>query len=105
MENRKHTQEYSLSSLGIKLSVDQDELVTNFFSSYYDKELDLNSAMALDLYRAINCYRYYHDVDLFVEINPEAADHRDDIESLWEEFDKLSSSELAEIALKALEEV
>lgn len=106
MKNKKDfNSDYSLSSLGIQLSVDQDQLLNRFFKTYYEKDMDLNQAMALDLYRAINCYRYYRNVDMFIELNPEATEHREEIESLWLEFHKLSDNELAEIALKALEEI
>lgn len=85
--------------------INQDYLLNNFFGTYIDKRLDVNQAMALDLYRAINCYRHCGDVDEFVELNPEAIEHKDEVELLWNEFDRLSLGELADIAIKALEEV
>lgn len=84
---------------------EHDELLRLFFDKYLAQDINLEQAMAIDLYRAINCYRYYNDVDLLVEANPEACEHREEILALWEEFDRLSAQELAEISIKALQEV
>ncbi len=61
--------------------------------------------MALDLYRAITCYRYYDSLQEFLDTNPELAEHSEDIVELWTEFDTLTSQELAEISLKLLEDL
>lgn len=89
----------------ISVEVDQDTLLNKFFGDYYEMELTLHQGMALDLYRAINCYRYYDDVNAFILENPDIASHEGEIVQLWEEFDQLTAPELAEIAIKALQEV
>lgn len=84
---------------------EHDQMLSAFFNKYLNKDITLHQAMAIDLYRAINCYRYYHDVEALIEANPEAEAHRSEVVSLWEEFDRLSAKELSEIAIKALQEV
>ncbi len=84
---------------------EQMVLVTRFFESCTKKATGLYASMALDLYRAITCYRYYDSLQEFLDTNPELDEHKQDIVELWTEFDTLSSQELAEISLKLLEDL
>jgi hypothetical protein len=61
--------------------------------------------MVVDLYRAITCFRMYDSLDEFMAINPELEDCRLDIEELWKEFSRLSTEELADVALELLREI
>lgn len=81
----------------------QVELVAKFFNSYTEESG--MQGMLVDLYRAITCYRMYDSLEEFMQINPEMAEARSDIKELWSEFDKLSSQELAEVALELLEDM
>lgn len=84
----------------------QVELVTSFFSKFADdRELGYYKSMVVDLYRAITCYRMYDNLDEFLSINPELKDAREDVIELWQEFDKLSEPELAEVALELLQDI
>ena len=84
----------------------QVELVTNFFSHFTDdKELGYYKSMIVDLYRAITCYRMYDSLEEFMAINPELKDCREDIVELWQEFDRLSDEELADVALELLQDI
>ncbi len=84
----------------------QVELVTSFFSHFTDdKELGYYKSMIIDLYRAITCYRMYDSLEEFMAINPELKDCREDIVELWQEFDKLSDEELADVALELLQDI
>ncbi len=84
----------------------QVELVTNFFSHFTDdKELGYYKSMIVDLYRAITCYRMYDNLDEFMAINPELKDCKEDIIELWQEFDKLTDEELADVALELLQDI
>lgn len=84
----------------------QVELVTNFFSHFTDdKELGYYKSMIVDLYRAITCYRMYDSLDEFMAINPELKDCKEDIIELWQEFDKLTDEELADVALELLQDI
>ena len=83
----------------------QVQLVTRFFSDQSMQDLGTYQSMALDLYRAITCYRLYDSKDVFIAANPELMNCKQDIDELWREFDKLSSPELAEIAIKLLEDI
>ena len=92
----------------IKLDVDtQVELVTSFFNHFNEPEVeeDFFRSMLVDLYRAITCYRMYNSLEEFMRINPELEECRADIKELWSEFDKLSSEELAEVALELLKDI
>jgi|GEM_PF-1548225 len=80
-------------------------LVTRFFEAASRRDNGLYASMALDLYRAITCYRYYDSLQEFLDTNPELDEHKQDIVELWQEFDTLSSQELAEISLKLLEDL
>lgn len=96
------------SKKNIKLDVDtQVELVTCFFDHYDEEEMeeDFYKSMLVDLYRAITCYRMYNSLEEFMKINPELKDCSADIKDLWSEFDKLSSEELAEVALELLKDI
>lgn len=84
---------------------DQMQLVSQFFDSFSGEELGLYKSMALDLYRAIICYRYYDSIEEFLDTNPELEEHKNEILELWKEFDNLSFQELAEISLKLLEDL
>jgi hypothetical protein len=91
-----------------KVDIDtQVELVTCFFNHFREGEVeeDFFKSMLVDLYRAITCYRMYNSLDEFMRINPELEDCRSDIRELWAEFDKLSSQELAEVALELLKDI
>lgn len=84
---------------------DQVSLVTQFFKFKTDNHNDFYKSMITDLYRAITCYRMYDSVNEFLAINPELNDCKADIEALWFEFDRLSDSELAEVALELLTDI
>ncbi len=90
---------------GKNAASEQMLLVTRFFESNSRKDNGLYASMALDLYRAITCYRYYDSLQEFLDTNPELDEHKQDIVELWQEFDTLSSQELAEISLKLLEDL
>ena len=95
-----------LPEVNIGYFADQDKLFNLFFTSNYNKELGREEIMALDLYRAINCYRYYkEDLDTFFFDHPEALNQKKDVITLWMEFDKLDANELAEIAIKAIQDI
>ncbi|MEY3370132.1 MAG: hypothetical protein RLZZ361_802 [Cyanobacteriota bacterium] len=84
----------------------QVELVTTFFGFFStDNSKDFYKSMVVDLYRAITCFRMYDSLDEFMAINPELEDCKRDIEELWKEFARLSSQELAEVALELLREI
>jgi hypothetical protein len=96
------------NSKSTKLDVDtQVELVTSFFNHFSEAEVeeDFFKSMLVDLYRAITCYRMYNSLEEFMRINPELEDCKADIKELWSEFDKLSSEELAEVALELLKDI
>ena len=94
---------------GIKIDIDtQVELVTCFFNKFSEGaevEEDFFKSMLVDLYRAITCYRMYNSLEEVMRINPELEECRSDIKELWSEFDKLSSEELAEVALELLKDI
>tara|TARA_B100001989_G_C24452219_1_gene419613 strand:+ start:326 stop:640 length:315 start_codon:yes stop_codon:yes gene_type:complete len=93
---------------GTKTGIDtQVELVTCFFDHHTGAELakDFYKSMLVDLYRAITCYRMYNSLEEFMRINPELAECRSDIKELWAEFERLSSAELAEVALELLKDI
>ncbi len=92
-------------NIGKVAASQQMQLVTRFFESCTSRDKGLYASMALDLYRAITCYRYYDSLGEFLSTNPELSEHTKDIVELWTEFDSLSSQELAEIALKLLEDL
>lgn len=84
----------------------QVELVTTFFSNFInDQEIGYYKSMVVDLYRAITCYRMYDNLNEFLAMNPELTDCKSDIVELWYEFDKLSETELAEVALELLQDI
>lgn len=80
-------------------------LMSNFFNHQANRELELYQNLALDLYRAITCYRLYGTTTNFFHHNPELADYREDVEDLWNEFSGLDESELASVAIKLLEDI
>lgn len=90
-----------------KVNIDaQVELVTSFFNHHTDiDEKDFYRSMLVDLYRAITCYRMYNSLEEFMRINPELEGCHKDIRELWSEFDRLSSAELAEVALELLRDI
>jgi hypothetical protein len=47
----------------------------------------------------------YDSLEEFMAINPELKDCREDIVELWQEFDKLSDEELADVALELLQDI
>ncbi len=98
----KVNSELHINKLGTS---EQMKLVTRFFEACTKKDNGLYASMALDLYRAITCYRYYDSLQDFLDTNPELDEHKQDIVELWKEFDTLSSQELAEISLKLLEDL
>ncbi len=84
---------------------DQVALVTNFFKFKNYSQNDFYKSMITDLYRAITCYRMYDSIEEFLRINPELQECRGDIQALWYEFDKLSETELAEVAIELLTDI
>jgi hypothetical protein len=80
----------------------QIELVNKFFDTR--KQEDGLQEMVVDLYRAITCYRMYDSLEQFMQVNPELENCRPDIKELWAEFDRLSTEELAEVALELLQD-
>lgn len=84
---------------------EQVELVTKFFDDFGHDNLNLQQSMALDLYRAIQCYRLYDNVEVFLETNPELNVCQEDIVDLWKEFDEMDAKDLAEISIKLLEDL
>lgn len=80
----------------------QIDLTLQFFNK--TKSKGHYAEMCLDLYRAITCYRWYDTLEEFMDINPELKNSRKDIAGLWKEFDQLTESEIAEIAIDLMTE-
>lgn len=58
--------------------------------------------MYMDLYKAISCYRLYDSFDELLDLNPELLNVKLDLKELWDELDKMTESELAEVSLDLL---
>jgi hypothetical protein len=88
--------------------IEQGDLVAlnaRFLGSFDSYDLGDYQSLALDLYRAITCYRMCSDPKRFLELNPELSFCSQDIFELWEEFDQLSQEELANIAIRLLSDL
>ena len=82
--------------------MNQLELTSRFFRG--KRGNSTYGEMCLDLYRAITCYRMYDGVSEFMKLNPELESSREDVKELWDEFDKLTEENLADVALALLSE-
>ena len=57
---------------------------------------------AFDLIQAISCYRYFPTVDECVNAFPTLSNDRHKVEYIWEQFSKLSTKDLSDVYISAL---
>ena len=84
---------------------EQIDIISQFFHQHSSRDLNLYQSLALDLYRAIVCYRLYKNVDNFVILNPEFESCKEEISELWSEFSFMTESELSDVCIKILKDL
>lgn len=87
-------------------SKDTIELMSTFFNaanaSVKRANYNPQTLEAFDLIQAISCFRYFPTVDECVEAFPTLTNDKNKVEYIWEQFNKLSSEQISDIYMAAL---
>lgn len=87
-------------------SKDTIELMARFFDAANNAvkraNYDSSTLEAFDLIQAISCFRYFPTVESCVEAFPTLTNDRHKVEYIWEQFGKLSSDQISDVYISAL---
>ena len=87
-------------------SKDTIELMARFFDAANNavKRANYNNDTleAFDLIQAISCFRYFPTVDSCIQAFPTLTNDKHKVEYIWEQFGKLTSDQISDIYISAL---